>query len=99
MPKKYSTKQLLDAVEAVRSKALSVRKAAVKYGVPVMTIQDRVSGKVEDMSSAGRPTVLPSEVEDYLVVKIKEASVKVNAPTHTHTIIVNQGPVSQRNLR
>lgn len=84
MPKKYSTKQLLDAVAAVRSKSLSVRKAAVKYGVPVMTIQDRVSGKVEDMSSAGRPTVLPLEVEDYLVVKIKAAAVKVNTYTQTN---------------
>ncbi len=74
---KYSTQQLLNAVGEVRHGTLSLRKASRKYGVPVMTIQDRVKGKTDDVVSQGRPTVLPAEVEDHLVIKLKNAAVKV----------------------
>jgi hypothetical protein len=71
MPK-YSQKDLLDAVNAVRN-GMSYRKASAKYNVPVMTIQNRVSGQVDDHSHAGRPTVIPPEIEREIVDQIKRA--------------------------
>jgi hypothetical protein len=73
MMPKYSKKDLLDAVNAVRNGNLTYRKASVKYHVPVMTIQNRVSGQVDDHSHAGRPTVIPEEIERELVEQIKRA--------------------------
>ncbi|KAJ8314708.1 hypothetical protein KUTeg_006858 [Tegillarca granosa] len=54
---------LQSAVEAVKSRKLSFRKASIKYGVPVITINDRVNNKVDDMARAGRPTILTTEME------------------------------------
>ncbi|KAH3801545.1 hypothetical protein DPMN_155199 [Dreissena polymorpha] len=68
MTKRYSQKDILDAVSAVRQ-GMSYRKASSKFGVPVMTIQNRISGKVDDLAQAGRPTVIPAEVEVELVEK------------------------------
>ncbi|XP_052278809.1 uncharacterized protein LOC127877190 [Dreissena polymorpha] len=53
---------------------MSYRKACSKFGVPVMTIQNRISGKVDELAHAGRPTVIPAEVEVELVEKIKRAA-------------------------
>lgn len=50
---KYYLKNLLDAVNAVQQGALSYRQASKKYGVPVMPIQNRVSGKIDDSASPG----------------------------------------------
>jgi transposase len=72
MPKAYSQKSLLDAVSAVRH-GMSYRRAAKQFGVPVMTIQNRVCGKIDDLAQAGRPTVIPPEVEEKLVDQIKKA--------------------------
>lgn len=70
---KYSQKSLLDAVNVVRQDVLSYRRASKKYGVPVtrMTIQNRVSGKIDDSASPGRPTALPHEVEMQIILKKK----------------------------
>lgn len=71
---KYSQKNLLDAVNAVRQGALSYRRASKKYGVPVMTIQNRVTGKVDDLAALGRPAALPNEVELQIIEKLKQAA-------------------------
>lgn len=76
MPKGYSQKSLIEAVTAVRQ-GLSFRKASAKFGVPVMTIQNRVSGLIDDHASAGRPTVIPAEIEKQIVEKIKRAADRV----------------------
>jgi DNA-directed RNA polymerase specialized sigma24 family protein len=39
----YEPEKLRDAVKAVREKKLSLQKAAVLFGVPVMTIKTNVS--------------------------------------------------------
>ena len=74
--RKYTQQNLTDAVNAVRNKTLSLRKSAKYFGVPVMTIQNRVSGLIDDTASPGRPTVIPAEVEDLLVSKIKTATLQ-----------------------
>ncbi|KAH3832666.1 hypothetical protein DPMN_105958 [Dreissena polymorpha] len=82
MPKMYSQKDILDAVGAVRH-GMSYRKASSKFGVPVMTIQNR-SGKVDELAQAGRPTVIPTEVEVELVEKIKRAANMVCSCFYVH---------------
>lgn len=77
MPKCYTQQDLLAATTAVRQGALSLRKASKRYCVPVMTIQDRVKGLVDDCARAGRPTVIPEEIESHLVKKLKNASEQV----------------------
>ncbi|KAH3859163.1 hypothetical protein DPMN_101879 [Dreissena polymorpha] len=81
MPKRYSQKDILGAVGAVRQ-GMSYRKASSKFGVPVMTIQNRISGKVDELAQAGRPTVIPAEVE--LVEKIKRAANMVCSCFYVH---------------
>ena len=83
MPKRYSQKDILDAVGAVRQ-GMSYRKACSKFGVPVMTIQNRISGKVDELAHAGRPTVIPAEVEVELVEKIKRAANMVCSCFYVH---------------
>ncbi|KAL5010141.1 hypothetical protein ScPMuIL_012446 [Solemya velum] len=71
---KYDMESLQKAVVSVRNGEMSLRAASRYYGVPVMTIQDRVKGRVDDGASAGRPSVLPLEVENRLVEKLKIAA-------------------------
>ena len=71
---KYSQKNLLDAVNAVRQGALSYRRAFKTYGVPVMTIQNRVSGKIYNSASPDRPITLPHEAELQIIGKLKQAA-------------------------
>jgi hypothetical protein len=54
------------AVNAVRKKLLTVRKASVKYSVPKSTLMDRVSNK--HSSQQGRPKVL-SDLEESLIIE------------------------------
>ena len=71
---KYSQENLTKAVDAVKSRQMSVRKAAAWYHVPKSTIQDQVSGKVAPGAKAGAQPVFPKEVEDCISAKIKEAA-------------------------
>ncbi|KAH3799576.1 hypothetical protein DPMN_153187 [Dreissena polymorpha] len=83
MPKRYSQKDILDAVDAVRQ-GMSYRKASSKFGVPVMTIENRISGTADELAQAGRPTVIPAEVEVELVEKIKRAANMVCSCFYIH---------------
>lgn len=49
---------------------MSLRKASMQYGVPVMTIYDHI----EDGARPGRPTVLSREIERKIVDKMKNAA-------------------------
>ena len=71
---KYNGKDLDDAVAAVKAGQLSLRKAAARYCIPKSTIRDHVTGKTQPGSSMGRPSVMPSSVEDELVKKIINAA-------------------------
>ena len=57
MPKKCSQKSLFDAVTAIRQGPPPFRKISMKYSMPVMTIQNRVCGCIDDHAPVGRPTV------------------------------------------
>ena len=70
----YPTEQPKQAVTAVESGALSIRKAAAQRQVPKSTIADRVSGNFGLDVKPGRKPVLPSAVEDKIVKIIKLAA-------------------------
>ena len=55
------SENLSKAIDAVRSKQMSIRKAAEIYGVKKSTLGDHLTGKVSRKSS-GRSTVFSSEV-------------------------------------
>lgn len=54
---KKQTPSLAEAIEAVKSRYMSIRKAVEHYGVKKSTLADHVSGKVKRKKS-GRDTVL-----------------------------------------
>jgi len=44
--KQYTSKQLDDALEAITN-GMSVRKASITFGIPRITLNDRVSGECQ----------------------------------------------------
>ena len=77
-PPRVSTKRKLwneetmeSALQEVRVGNMSVRRAAVEYGVPKSTLHDRVSGKVLPGSVGGAPRYLEDEEEEELVKWLK----------------------------
>ena len=69
----YMKEDLQQAVE-VRADRMSLRAASKKYGVPRSTISDRVTGRVNEEATSGRPPVLPRELETALVERAVKAS-------------------------
>lgn len=53
------------AIESVRSQDLTLREAAVKFGIPKSTLHDRLSDK-NTYEQAGRPLALSPEIEKKL---------------------------------
>ena len=66
--KKYSVEDLKSAVEAVKTKKLSIGKASQQFGVPKSTISYHTRGKVEEFPNPGGDKML-SEVEEIAVVE------------------------------
>lgn len=73
----FSEEKLQLAVEAVRNKQLSLRKAAERYGVPKSTINRKLNSK--NMSKYGRPPAL-STVEKHCLVENLQAAAKWGLP-------------------
>ena len=60
------------AYQAVKELGMSINGSAKRYGVPVKTLRDRVTGKVSlDVTSAGHPPLFDVEEEAKLVEHIK----------------------------
>lgn len=55
------------ALKEVSEGSLTVRRAALQYGVPKSTLHDRVTGKVDPGAKVGAPRYLDDEEEDELV--------------------------------
>ena len=64
--KKLNDDNLTQAMEAVKSKTLSIRAAAEAYDINRESLRRRVA-KGEVGKGAGRPNVLPDDVEQKLV--------------------------------
>lgn len=65
---RYEETALQNALQAVRSKQLSIRKASAQYGVPRSTLQDKITGKTVDAyRKMGPDTILNTREEQELV--------------------------------
>ncbi|KAH3863016.1 hypothetical protein DPMN_025992 [Dreissena polymorpha] len=64
--RKWSTENMISAFNAVKG-GMSVVSAAKKFGVPKMTLSDRISGKVALDAKIGVDTALTTDEEAALV--------------------------------
>ena len=65
--KKWTDVSIQQAVEAVKEKKLSVRRAAEEFGVPKSTVHDRVSGRIPFGCTSGPERYLTDQEESELV--------------------------------
>jgi hypothetical protein len=68
-PKECSEEDMHKAVNAVRKKLLTMRKASAKYCVPKSTQMDRVSNK--HSSQQGQPMVLINLEKSLIIERVK----------------------------
>lgn len=64
------------AVKAVQSGALSLRKAAEKFNVHKSTLHDRVTKRVTIDAKPGRKPVLSNEIEKRIIKNVTESAEK-----------------------
>ena len=55
------------AIDAVKNRGISLRKAEVQYRVPRSTLQDHLSGRVAPGAQSGYPKYLTDDDEEMLV--------------------------------
>ena len=72
--KRWNEEQMSRALDAVAAEGLSVRRAALMYGVPKSTLGDRVSGRVLCGSTCGRGKYLTDEEEEELLTFIENCA-------------------------
>ncbi|XP_071133040.1 jerky protein homolog [Mytilus edulis] len=71
----YDVEALKNAVDAVKS-GMSIRKAAIRYGVPKSSLNDRTTGKKPIALEFGRKPTIPIEIEDRMVEVVLTLSEK-----------------------
>lgn len=64
---KYTEKDLANALESVRSKKLSLNKAALQYNIPKSTLSNKLNGKTIEGRRMGPQPVLTTAEEKYLL--------------------------------
>lgn len=72
MPRKnrnYSDEDMVNALEMIKEKGISLGEAYRQFKIPKQTLSDRVNGKYKS-TKMGRPTELTSEEEEALVYYI-----------------------------
>ena len=57
----------MENAQQAASQGMSVREAAIQFGVPKSTLHDRISGRVQPGAAAGAPRYLYKEEEEELV--------------------------------
>lgn len=66
-PRRYTESAMQSALQEVNEGNISLRGASKKYGIPLTSIHDRVSGKVSQAPKWGKPTKLPADKENELI--------------------------------
>ena len=69
--RKWSMESMTAAYKAVKSGSMSLSKASRKFGVPRMTLADRVKGRIQLNAQWGHKPVLSADEEQALVVYIE----------------------------
>ena len=72
--KRWNEEEMGQALNAVAVKGVSVRRAALIYGVPKSTLGDRVSGRVQCGATCGREKYLTDEEEEDLATFIENCA-------------------------
>lgn len=75
---KYTEEQMLNAINAVK-KGESKRSAAIKYGVPRVTLHNKIIGKYPERRGMGPPPVLNS-IEEKMIVDWLSKMSKAGCP-------------------
>lgn len=65
----YSNDDLIQAIRSVKAGVISMAKASKKYGIPIGTLHNKLTGK-HSMKKAGGQTALSTETELELVRNI-----------------------------
>ena len=68
----YTSKQLSDAIEAVKTNKLSLRKAAKTFNVPYATLHFKCKTDPEKWKKHGGQTCLTKETEQHIVNSISK---------------------------
>ena len=66
--------QLDHAIDAVKNRHVSVRRAEEQYGIPKSTIHDHVSGRVSKGAKKGNPKYLTDDDEAMLVSFVEKCA-------------------------
>jgi len=90
-------KQMELALRDVANGTLTVRKAALAYGIPKSTLHDHASGKVRPGAGVGLPKYLTNEEEDELV-KWLEGCAEVRCAKSTRRIRAVVGAIVAKKL-
>lgn len=64
--KQWDKASMVHALKAVIEDGMSIRRAAIRYGVPKSTLGDRVSGRILPGSVSGPPKLLTDSEEEEL---------------------------------
>lgn len=72
----YSNDSLNEAMKAIQSKLMSIRKASTAFNIPRTTLIDKLNNKYTKTGTVGAPTVLTMEEESLLTKWIIEMGAK-----------------------
>lgn len=75
------------AVKAVQSGALTLRKAAEKFNVHKSTLHDRVTKRVTIDAKPGRKPVLSNEIEKRIIKNVTESAERVSVYQENNSFI------------
>lgn len=81
----YTEDALKECLEKIRSKDMSVCKAAQQYQIPKSTLLKKLANNENTMGKLGPPTVLPEEEETMVVTWIMEKA-RVGYPMHPRVV-------------
>ncbi len=79
----WSAEHLDAAVCAVQRDGVSIRRAAITYGLPKSTLYDHVSGKVSRLAKPGPKPYLSEEEEEGLVNFLVKCA-QIGYPQHSN---------------
>lgn len=96
--KHWTDMQIDKALDAVRKKSFTVRRAAEEFGVPKSTLHDRISGRVQVGGHSGPSKYLSDEEEDELEEFLVGAAAVGYARSRQQVIQLVQDVVTRKGL-
>ena len=96
--KHWTPHQMLQAVNAVVKEGLSVRRAALFYGVPKSSLGDRISGRVAQDAVSGPPKYLTTTEEAELVIFLSRCATIGYAKSRKQVLALVQCILANRGI-